>query len=68
MKNKQNGFNTSFTGKKTYNLNNLSDVEFTKNEQKPTDTERYVRAFYGVLSNPPSIMPFISNSIGLSRR
>lgn len=40
MKNKQNGLESSFTGKKTYKLNNLSDVQFTKNEQKTSDTER----------------------------
>lgn len=40
MKNKENGFERSFTGKKTYQLNNLSDVEFTKKEQKPSDKER----------------------------
>lgn len=40
MKNKQNGLNRSLTGKKTYNLNNLPDVEFSKNEQKSTDEER----------------------------
>lgn len=40
MRTKQDGLETSFMGKKTYQLNNLPDVELTKNEQKLSDNER----------------------------
>lgn len=40
MKSKQDGLDKSFTGKNTYTLNNLSDVQFIKNEQKPSDKEK----------------------------
>lgn len=40
MKNKQDGLGISLTGKNTYKLNNVSDVQFTNNEQKTSDTEK----------------------------
>lgn len=40
MKRAQNGITTSLTGNKTYNLNNTTDVELTKNEREPSDKER----------------------------